>query len=97
MVYIIYGNGTVMAPGACIIRAVVQYSRALTGVWRRGAGSSPASTTFHVLAARAAPPSIIVACVISSLPSARLSPEGSRLLSYLCICILYCPLPYLRA
>jgi hypothetical protein len=29
----------------------------------------------------------LVVCVISSLPSARLSPEGSRLLSYLCICI----------
>jgi hypothetical protein len=29
----------------------------------------------------------LVVCVISSLPSVRLSPEGSRLLSYLCICI----------
>ena len=29
----------------------------------------------------------LVVCVISSLPSARLSPEGSHLLSYLCICI----------
>ena len=29
----------------------------------------------------------LVVCVISSLPSARLSPEGSQMLSYLCICI----------
>ena len=29
----------------------------------------------------------LVVCVISGLLSARLSPEGSRLLSYLCICI----------
>ena len=29
----------------------------------------------------------LVVCVISSLPSARLSPEGSHLLSYLCTCI----------
>ena len=29
----------------------------------------------------------LVVCVISSLPSARLSPEGSHVLSYLCICI----------
>jgi hypothetical protein len=29
----------------------------------------------------------VVVCVISGLPSARLSPESSRLLSYLCICI----------
>ena len=30
----------------------------------------------------------LVVCVISSLPSARLSPEGSHMLSYLCICII---------
>jgi hypothetical protein len=29
----------------------------------------------------------LVVCVIPSLPSARLSPEGSHMLSYLCICI----------
>jgi hypothetical protein len=29
----------------------------------------------------------LVAYVMSSLPSARLSPEGSHMLSYLCICI----------
>jgi hypothetical protein len=29
----------------------------------------------------------LVVCLISSLPSARLSPEGSHVLSYLCICI----------
>ena len=29
----------------------------------------------------------LAVCVMSSLPSARLSPEGSRLLSYLCTCI----------
>ena len=33
----------------------------------------------------------LVVCVISSLPSARLSPEGSRLLSYLRACTNYVP------
>jgi hypothetical protein len=32
----------------------------------------------------------LVACVMPSLPSARLSPEGSHMLSYLCICIARC-------
>jgi hypothetical protein len=45
-------------------------------------GSFPASTTFPVLAA----PSRVVRLILS-LPSVRLSPEGSRLLSYLCTCI----------
>jgi hypothetical protein len=40
--------------------------------------------TFPVLAA---PPSSVIVCVISSLTSARLSPEGSHMLSYLCTCI----------
>ena len=30
---------------------------------------------------------VVVCVIISSLPSVRLSPEGSHLLSYLCICI----------
>jgi hypothetical protein len=35
-------------------------------------------------------PPRLVACVMSSLPSARLSPEGSRLVSYPCICVVCC-------
>ena len=31
----------------------------------------------------------LAVCVTSSLPSARLAPEGSRLLSYLCICVAF--------
>jgi hypothetical protein len=32
---------------------------------------------------------VVVVFVIAGLPSARLAPEGSRLLSYLCVCIAY--------
>jgi hypothetical protein len=39
--------------------------------------------------------SIILVCVISSLPSVRLSPEGSRLLSAVAIAEGRLPLPYL--
>jgi hypothetical protein len=53
-----------------------------------GAGSSPASATFCL--SGPVQPLRLVVCVMPSLPSARLSPEGSRLLSYLPICIACC-------
>jgi hypothetical protein len=55
-------------------------------MWAINVGSSPASTD-NVSCRGPVRPLPLEACVISSPPSARLSPEGSRLLSYLCICV----------